>query len=104
MSALRIDRRLLRWCNVSLGGRMRAVTRDVSGFGFCAELGPVFFPGSSVDGTIQVRERTFPFRGEVAWAQPGSPAAQKPSRIGVRFTQIPEDFAIWLCGPSRASS
>ncbi len=81
---------------------MRAVTRDVSGFGFCAELGPVFVPGSSVDGTIQVRERTFPFRGEVTWAQPGSPRASKPSRIGVRFTQIPEDFAAWLTGLAAA--
>jgi hypothetical protein len=104
MGTLRIDKRLQRWCNISLGGRMRAVTVDVSAFGFCAELGPVFLPGSSVDGTIQVRDRAFRFEGEVTWAHPGSPFASRPSRIGVRFTRIPEEFGLWLHQPMSAAN
>jgi hypothetical protein len=102
MRSLRIDRRLVRWCRVNLGGRLKAVTVDVSEFGFCAELGPVFVPGSPIGGTIRVRDRDFRFQGEVAWAQAGRPAENTPSRIGVRFTDIPGDFAGWLYQPRPA--
>ena len=92
MKTLRIDRRLSRWLNVSLGGRLRAVTTDVSEFGFCAELDPVFVPGSRIDGELRVRDRVFPFRGEVAWAEPGNRLQSSRSRIGVRFEEISADF------------
>ena len=93
MKTLRIDRRMSRWLNVSLGGRLRAVTTDVSEFGFAAELDPVFVPGSVVDGQIQVRGKTFAFKGTVAWAAPGSKLKNARSRIGVHFDEISQEFA-----------
>ncbi|MBI5543887.1 MAG: PilZ domain-containing protein [Deltaproteobacteria bacterium] len=102
MKTLRMDRRLLRWFNVSLGGRLKAVTVDVSEFGFCAELDPVFLPGSEVEGDIQVRDQVFRFRGLVSWAQAGR-RHEKRSRIGVRFTHVPEAFARSLYGYTAAA-
>ncbi|HEY3449055.1 MAG TPA: PilZ domain-containing protein [Myxococcales bacterium] len=93
MKTLRIDRRMSRWLNVSLGGRLRAVTTDVSEFGFAAELDPVFVPGSTVDGQIQVRGKTFPFKGTVCWAKPGSKHQGLRSSIGVHFDDISQEFA-----------
>ncbi len=93
MKTLRIDRRMSRWLNVSLGGRLRAVTTDVSEFGFAAELDPVFVPGSVVDGQIQVRGKMFPFKGTVCWAEPGAKHKGLRSRIGVHFDDISQDFA-----------
>jgi hypothetical protein len=103
MRSLRIDRRLVRWCRVTLGGRLKAVTVDLSEFGFCAELGPVFVPGAPIEGTLRVRDRDFHFQGEVTWAQAGRPAEREPSRIGVRFTDIPRDFPQWLHRPLLAA-
>jgi hypothetical protein len=102
MRTLRLDRRLSRWLNVSLGGRLRAVTQDASSFGFCAELDDaVFLPGSTVSGDIQVKDRTFHFRGKVSWAEPGSRLQNRPSRIGVAFDEISDDFAQLLHEPLR---
>jgi hypothetical protein len=102
MRTLRIDRRLTRWLNVSLGGKLRAVTVDASASGFCAELDAVFLPGSRVHGDLQVSDRVFPFRGVVTWAQPGSRLRQERSRIGVAFEQIADDFAHCLDAPQTA--
>jgi hypothetical protein len=102
MRTLRLDRRLSRWLNVSLGGRLRAVTEDASSFGFCAVLDDaVFVPGSTVEGDIQVKDRVFRFRGKVSWAEPGSRLANRTSRIGVAFEQISDDFALLLHEPMR---
>jgi len=102
MRTLRLDRRLSRWLNVSLGGRLRAVTTDASEFGFCAELDAVFLPGSKVEGDIQVRDRTFRFKGTVSWAEPGSRLESRRSRIGVAFEQISDEYAPQLLDPLRA--
>jgi hypothetical protein len=102
MKTLRMDRRLLRWCKLMLGRRLRATTTDVSEFGFCAELGPVFLPGSEVDGELQIGPRVFPFKGTVVWARLGH--FNLPSRIGVRFDEIADDFARCLYEPLRNSS
>ena len=104
MRTLRTDKRLQRWLHVSLGGKLKAVTVDVSELGFCAELAPVFLPGSEVDGEIRVRDRSFPFKGTVSWAKPGSRTKSEPSRIGVAFRQIPGEFASYLYGSLLAAN
>ncbi len=101
MRTLRIDRRMNRWLNVSFGGRLRAVTVDASASGFCAELDAVFLPGSVVEGEIQVRERTFPFKGVVSWARPASRLSGRRSQVGVAFEQIDDAFARLLDEPLR---
>jgi len=104
MRTLRTDKRITRWLHVSLGGKLKAVTVDVSELGFCAELAPVFVPGSEVDGEIRVRDRSFPFKGTVTWAKPGSRTLNAPSRIGVSFRQIPGEFAGYLHGTLQAAN
>lgn len=104
MKTLRIDRRIARWFNVTLGGKLRAVTTDVSEFGFCAELDPVFLPGSVIDGQIQVRGRTFPFKGTVAWARAGSRLKNSRSQIGVHLEDISEEFIHAVYGTRVATS
>lgn len=86
----RQTRRHRRRLNVSLGGRLPAVTADVSLEGFSVEMSHVFVPGSRVHGTLHLGEREVPFKGEVAWATPGNPQASTLSRFGVRFTETPD--------------
>ena len=74
---------------LSLGRRIPALTADVSRGGFSAELSQVFLPGSVVDGFFLVDDDEVPFKGVVAWAEPGNPQASMASRIGVRFEQLP---------------
>jgi len=71
---------------VTLGGRLAAVTAEVSETGFSAEMMHVFLPGSAVHGTICCGDRELPFRGVVSWAEPGHPRLSITSRFGVRFT------------------
>jgi len=71
---------------VTLGGRLAAVTAEVSETGFSAEMMQVFLPGSKVHGTIHSGGRDLPFRGVVSWAEPGHPLLSISSRFGVRFT------------------
>lgn len=75
---------------LSLGGRLPALSADVSRGGFQAELPQVFLPGSRVHGSIVVGEEKVPFSGTVAWAQPGNPQLSVFSRLGVRFDSVPE--------------
>ena len=42
-----------------------------------------------VDGFFLVDDDEVPFKGVVAWAEPGNPQASMASRIGVRFEQLP---------------
>jgi hypothetical protein len=71
---------------VTLGGKLAAVTAEVSATGFSAEMAQVFLPGSVVHGTINCGDRDLPFRGIVSWAEPGHPRLSISSRFGVRFT------------------
>ena len=78
---------------VTLGGRVPAVTAEVSEMGFSAEMAQVFLPGSKVHGTINCGERELPFRGVVSWAEPGHPHRSITSRFGVRFTDEVEGLS-----------
>jgi hypothetical protein len=71
---------------VSLGGRLPAITADVSSAGCRLELPQVFIPGSLVHGYVLHGEKELPFRGEVVWAKPGDPRASVYSAQGIRFT------------------
>ncbi|HZN94822.1 MAG TPA: hypothetical protein VFB81_19035 [Myxococcales bacterium] len=86
MSCRRMMIRRRRRLPVTLGGRLPAITAEVSGTGFSAEMMQVFLPGSVVHGTICCGQRDLPFRGVVSWAEPGHPRLSIASRFGVRFT------------------
>ena len=85
----RKTRRHHRRLNVSLGGRLSAVTADVSTDGFSVEMPHVFLPGSPVHGLLHLASGEVPFKGEVTWAKPGNPQASTLSCFGVRFTEPP---------------
>jgi hypothetical protein len=89
MPLARAEPRRRRLLKLSLGGKVSAVTTDVSPGGFAALLDPVFIPGSVVHGTVQLEGEWLPFRGEVAWARPGNPERKTRSRIGVKFIESP---------------
>ena len=86
MSNRRLMIRRRRRLPVTLGGRLAAVTAEVSETGFSAEMMQVFLPGSKVHGTINCGDRDLAFRGVVSWAEPGHPHLSIASRFGVRFT------------------
>lgn len=90
MSEARTQGRFVRRLPVYLGGRVAAVTADVSRSGFSAEMPAVFLPGSFIHGTVLVDGVEHAFEGEVKWARPGNPRASVRSRFGVRFTKAPD--------------
>lgn len=92
MSELRAQGRQVRKLPVFLGGRVAAVTADVSRTGFSCEMPAVFLPGSFVHGTVVVEGTEFEFQGEVKWAKAGNPRASVRSRFGVRFTKVPAEL------------
>lgn len=92
METRRLRPRQRRRLEVLLGGKLPAVTADVSPGGLCAELPQVFLPGSLVQGSVRISEQEFPFLGQVAWAKPGNPMLEVRSRVGIRFLQIGEEF------------
>lgn len=73
-----------------LGNRLPVRTADVSAGGFSVEAPFVFLPGSQLHGTFEVSGQELPFRGEVVWAA-ASGQPHGPSRMGVRFTQVPAE-------------
>ncbi len=82
---------------VSLGGKLPALTADVSEEGIRAELMMhVFLPGSKIHGYVLHGEQELPFRGEVTWAQAGNPQASLQSEVGVRFTELSPELAALL--------
>lgn len=89
--------RSARSLSLLLGNRLSARTADVSSGGFSVEAPFVFLPGSLLHGTIEAAGRELPFRGEVVWAAPSS-QAHGPSRMGVRFTQVPAEAHGLLAG------
>ena len=89
--------RSARSVSLLLGNRLPARTSDVSSGGFSVEAPFVFIPGSLLHGTFELDGRELPFRGEVVWARPaGEP--QAPSRMGVRFTEVPAEAHGFLAG------
>jgi hypothetical protein len=93
MSDKRSRQRVRKRLPVTLGGKLPAIAADVSPGGFHAEMASVFMPGSVVHGVITIKNKEFPFKGEVAWAQAGNPQLSVRSHFGVRFLEIPEEFA-----------
>ncbi|WP_224362977.1 PilZ domain-containing protein [Hyalangium versicolor] len=83
--------------SLMLGNRLSAHTMDVSPGGFSVEAPFVFMPGSQLHGTVEVSGNELPFRGEVVWALPAS-QPEAPSRMGVRFTQVPPEACGFLEG------
>ena len=73
-----------------------AFTADVGAGGFCAELMRVLQPGTTVNGTITLAGRDFEYLGQVRWARSGDARIRQTGRLGVRFLQIPTDFAALL--------
>jgi len=92
---LRPRRTLLR-LPVSLGGKIPALSADISPGGFCLELPQVFVPKSVVHGFVLHGDRELPFRGEVTWARAGNPQLSVYSSMGVRFTQVSPELAALL--------
>jgi Tfp pilus assembly protein PilZ len=86
-----------RHLSLLIGNRLSACTADVSPGGFSVEAPFVFLPGSQLHGTVEVAGRELPFRGEVVWAHPAS-QPQAPSRMGVRFTEVPPEAHGFLEG------
>jgi Tfp pilus assembly protein PilZ len=85
--------------SLKLGNRLPAETSDISEGGFSVEAPFVFIPGSLLHGTVEVAGRELPFRGEVVWANPAR-QQNAPSRMGVRFTQLPAEAHGLLLSPA----
>ncbi len=84
---------------ISLGGKLPALTADVSEEGFKAEMMMhVFLPGSKIHGFVLHGDAELPFKGEVQWAQAGNPQASLHSEVGVRFTELSPELAGLLAG------
>lgn len=96
MSNRRLMIRRRRRLPVTLGGLLEAVTAEVSGTGFSAEMRDVFLPGARVHGSISCGPVEVPFRGVVSWAEAGHPRLSITSRFGVRFTDVPEKLIDFL--------
>lgn len=70
-----------------------AFTADVAAGGFCVELLRVLQPGTTVKGTITLAGRDFEYVGLVRWARSGDARIRLRGRMGVRFLQVPTEFA-----------
>jgi PilZ domain-containing protein len=84
----RASARMLRRLRVLFAGDI-VFTSDVTANGMCVETSRLAAPGTSVSGTITVKDRDFAFTGMVCWAR--SQDAQH-GRMGVRFLEVPGDF------------
>ncbi len=73
-------------------GRTSCFSTDISAGGFCAELVRGLAPGTGLEGSIHIEGQTVRFAGAVAWVKAGDVGLSLRSRIGVRFTQIAQDF------------
>jgi PilZ domain-containing protein len=84
----RASSRILRRLRVLFGGDV-VFTADVTANGMCIETSRLVNPGTSVSGTITVKDRDFQFTGMVCWARSEDP---QHGRMGVRFLDVPFDF------------
>jgi len=81
-------------------GAASGFTVDVSSGGFCAELMRVFPMGTAVKGNLMVDDVEYPFSGRVAWAKQGDFRLNMRGRMGVTFTDAPEELRrIFGVGP-----
>jgi PilZ domain-containing protein len=82
-------------------GAASGFTVDVSAGGFCAELMRVFPKGTAVKGTLLVDGQEYDFSGRVAWAKQGDFRLNMRGRMGVTFTDAPDELKrIFGVGPS----
>ncbi len=82
-------------------GAASGFTVDVSAGGFCAELMRVFPKGTAVKGTLLVDGQEYEFSGRVAWAKQGDFRLNMRGRMGVTFTDAPEELRrLFGIGPS----
>jgi hypothetical protein len=84
----RASSRILRRLRVLFGGDV-VFTADVTANGMCIETSRLVNPGTSVRGTITVRDREFEFTGMVCWARSEDP---QHGRMGVRFLDVPGEL------------
>lgn len=84
--------RLRRRLKISLGGRLPAFTADVSPGGFAIEAMTVLRVGTTVQGSLTMEGKEFPFTGKVSWSSYGEPRLSLRGRYGVRFTGIDNEF------------
>jgi hypothetical protein len=84
----RASSRMLRRLRVLFAGDI-VFTSDVTANGMCIETSRLVVPGTSVSGTITVKDREFEFTGMVCWARSEDP---QHGRMGVRFLDVPGDF------------
>ena len=84
----RASSRMLRRLRVLFAGDI-AFTADVTANGMCIETSHLVLPGTSVSGTITVKDRDFEFTGMVCWARSEDP---QHGRMGVRFLDVSGDF------------
>ena len=49
-------------------------------------------PGAQVEGAIVIAGKEYPFSGKIAWARAGEPRVNLRGRVGVTFTEIPDDL------------
>lgn len=73
-------------------GPASGFTVDVSAGGFCAELMRVFPKGTAVKGSLLVEGNEFEFSGRVAWAKQGDFRINLRGRMGVCFTDLPDQL------------
>lgn len=73
-------------------GLSPAFTSDISPGGFCIETMKTQKPGTGIAGKIRVGELDVEFSGTVAWARAGDLRMNQRGRMGVRLTQVPQEY------------
>lgn len=84
----RASARMLRRLRVLFAGDV-VFTADVTANGMCIETSHLVLPGTSVRGTITVKDRDFDFTAMVCWTRSEDP---QHGRMGMRFLDVPGDF------------
>ena len=92
---VRLDTRLdVTYSVLPSGGKVRAVTKDISGGGICLFADKVLPAGTSLQVSMKLpgREQPVNFTAEVVWCEPyevmGKTERQRAVEIGVRFVEI----------------
>lgn len=84
----RASSRMLRRLRVLFAGDI-VFTADVTANGMCIETSRLAPPGTSVSGTITVKDREFDFTAMVCWARSEDP---QHGRMGMRFLDVSDGF------------
>ena len=96
---VRLDTRLdVTYSVLPSGGKIHAVTKDISGGGICLFVDRVLRAGTSLQVSMKLpgQEQPANFTAEVVWCEPyeviGKTERQRAVEIGVRFVEIsPQD-------------